>query len=92
MFNNNIRTEKLGEIQITFGVVEPTKSVKNGGDWNIMWNKAGRATMFAFPHCAEELSSYSDYITSLFGTTNLSFYSRIVAFDKAVRRQVRFVI
>jgi hypothetical protein len=87
-FNNDVRTEKLGELEISFGAVEPTKSVKNGGDWNIAWNRAGRATAYAFPHRLDELSSYGDYITSLFGATNPSFYSRIVAFDKAVRRRV----
>jgi hypothetical protein len=88
MANNDVRTEKLGDLEISFGVVEPTKCIKNGGDWSISWNRAIKATGFAFPHRIEELTNYGEYITSLFAATNTTFHSRIVAFDKAVRRHV----
>jgi hypothetical protein len=86
--NNDVKIEKMGDIEITFGAVEPTKTVSNGGDWTIAWNKTVRATSFAFPHRLRELTEYGEYITSLFAATNQSFHSRIIAFDKAVRRRI----
>ena len=46
---DNPKVEKFGELEISFGAVEPTKLVKNGGDWSIAWNRTVRATTFAFP-------------------------------------------
>jgi hypothetical protein len=86
--NNDVRVEKIGDLEVSFGAVEPTKSVTNGGDWSIAWNRAVRATAFAFPHREVELTGYGEYITSLFAATNPSFHNRIIAFDKAVRRRV----
>jgi hypothetical protein len=86
--NNDTKTEKVGDLEITFGAVEPTKAVSNGGDWSIAWNRTVTATEFAFPHRTRELTGYGEYITSLFAATNPSFHSRVVAFDKAVRRRV----
>jgi hypothetical protein len=82
------KVEKFGDLEISFGAVEPTKVVKNGGDWTIAWNKTVRATMFAFPHRIHELSSYGEYIVNLFSVTHPSVHSRVVAFDKAVRKRV----
>jgi hypothetical protein len=56
------KVEKLGDIEISFGGIEPTKTVKNGGDWTIAWNRTVRATVFAFPHRIHELTSYGEYI------------------------------
>jgi hypothetical protein len=36
----------------------------------------------------QELTSYGEYITSLFTATNATFHARVIAFDKAVRRRV----
>ena len=82
------KVEKVGDLEITFGAVEPTKLVKNGGDWNIAWNRTVRATLYAFPHRAAELSSYGEYIVNLFSVTHPSVHSRVIAFDKAVRKRV----
>ena len=57
----------------------------------IAWNQTIRATGFAFPHQFDELLSYGEYIISLFATTNLSFHSHIIMFDKVVRRRVRSI-
>jgi hypothetical protein len=83
--NNDVKTEKIGDLEFTFGSVEPTKHVENAGDWTIAWNRTIRATMFAFPHRFDKLANYGEHITSLFGATNPTFYPRIISFDKAVR-------
>src|ERR1700678_1017796 len=82
------KVRKFSDLEISFGAVEPTKVVKNGGDWTIAWNKTVRATTFAFPHRIHELSSYGEYIVNLFSVTHPSVHSRVVAFDKAVRKRV----
>ena len=43
--NDDLKIEKFGDIEVSFGAVEPTKSVKNGGDWSIAWNRTVRATV-----------------------------------------------
>ena len=85
---DNPKVEKFGDLEISFGAVEPTKIVKNGGDWSIAWNRTVRATLFAFPHRIHELSSYGEYIVNLFAVTHSSVHSRVIAFDKAVRKRV----
>jgi hypothetical protein len=82
------RIEKIGDLEITYGAAEPTKLVKNGGDWSIAWNRAVRAILFAFPHRTQELASYGEYIINLFSVTHSSVHSRVIAFDKAVRKRV----
>jgi hypothetical protein len=85
---DNPKVEKFGDLEISFGAVEPTKVVKNGGEWNIAWNRTVRAITFAFPHRVQELSSYGEYIVNLFSVTHPSVHSRVIAFDKAVRKRV----
>ena len=85
---DNPKVEKFGDLEISFGAVEPTKFVKNGGDWSIAWNRTVRATLFAFPHRIHELSSYGEYIVNLFAVTHSSVHSQVIAFDKAVQKRV----
>jgi hypothetical protein len=59
-----------------------------GGNWTIAWNRTVRATIFAFPHRIHELSSYGEYIVNLFSVTHPSIHSRVVAFDRAVRKRI----
>jgi hypothetical protein len=80
--------EKFGDIEVSFGTVEPTKVVKNGGDWSIAWNRTVRATVFAFPHRIQELTSYGEYIINLFSVTHSTVHGRVIAFDKAARKRV----
>jgi len=85
---DDTKIEKLGDLKISFGTVEPTKVVKNGGDWTIAWNRTVRATVFAFFHRLQELTNYGEYIVNLFSVTHASVHNRVIAFDKAVRKRV----
>ena len=82
------KIEKFGGLEIMFGAIEPTKVVKNRGDWSITWNRMVRATLFAFPHQVQELASYGEYVINLFSVTHPSVHSRVIAFDKAIRKRV----
>ena len=86
--NDDLKVQKFGDIEISYGAVEPTKVVKNGGDWSIAWNRTVRAIIFAFPHRQHELTAYGEYIINLFSVTHPSVHSRVISFDKAVRRRV----
>ena len=85
---DNPKIEKFEDLEISFGAVKPTKLVKNAGDWTIAWNRTIRAVVFAFPHRLQELTNYGEYIVNLFSVTHSSVHSRVVAFDKAVRKRV----
>ena len=82
--NDDLRVQKVGDLEISFGTVEPTKLVKNGGDWSIAWNRTVRAITFAFPHRLQELTCYGEYIINLFSVTHPSVHARVISFDKAV--------
>ena len=84
--NNDERTESIGDVEIKFGAVSPTKLVYTAGDWSIAWNRTSRATSAAFPHRASE--DYSEYIIGLFGATDILFHDRVIAYDHAVRRRI----
>ena len=85
---DDLKVEKFGDLEISYGAVEPTKVVKNGGDWTIAWNRTVRATVFAFPHRLPELTGYGEYIVNLFSVTHSSVHNRVIAFDKAVRKRI----
>ncbi|KDR74166.1 hypothetical protein GALMADRAFT_1336346 [Galerina marginata CBS 339.88] len=86
--NNDERSESIGNVEIKFGTASPTKLVSTAGDWSIAWNRTSRATIVAFPHRAGELANYGEYIIGLFGATDTLFHSRVIAYDRAVRRRV----
>jgi hypothetical protein len=72
--NDDLKVKKFGDLELSFGAVEPTKVVRNGGDWSIAWNRTVRAIIFALPHRLQELTGYGEYITSLFAVTHSSFH------------------
>lgn len=82
------KLEKIGEIEFKFGSHTPTRCVKTHGEWTIAWAKAVRGILFAFPHRAGELAVYGEYITRLFTAVVPSAHSRVIEFDKAVRKRV----
>src|SRR5271168_177115 len=85
--NDDLKVEKFGDLEISFGAVEPTKMIKNGGDWSITWNRTVRAIAFAFPHRLQELTSYGEYIINLFSVTHSSVHNRVISFDKAAHKR-----
>jgi hypothetical protein len=86
--NDDLKIEKFGDLEISFGAVELTKTIKNRGDWSIAWNRTVRAIVFAFPHRLQELTSYGEYIINLFSVTHSSVHNRvIISFNKAVRKR-----
>jgi hypothetical protein len=64
--HNDTKVEKFGELEISFGAVEPTKVVKNGGDWTIAWNRTVRATTYAFPSPISQNSPDTENTSSTF--------------------------
>jgi putative sterol carrier protein len=86
--NDELKVEKFGDIEVSFGAVEPTKVVKNGGDWSIAWNRTVRAIVFAFPHRIHELTGYGEYIINLFSVTHPTVHGRVIAFDRAAQKCV----
>ena len=86
--NNDERVESIGEVEIKFGTVAPSKVISSAGEWTISWNKTSRATSTVFPHRAGELADYAEYIVGLFAATDIHFHDRVILFDKAVRRRI----
>ena len=82
---DNRAIENIGDLELHFGASKPAKTIKTHGDWVIAWRIAFKATHFVFPHRAEELEEYSDYITSYFASiTDPDFHFKIINLDKAI--------
>jgi hypothetical protein len=66
----------------------PVRKVQTLGDWTLAWGKVSAAIAFVFPHRRDELQTYADHITELFGAINPLYHSRIVLYDQLVRVRV----
>ena len=86
--NNDERVESIGEVEIKFGTVAPTKVILSAGKWTISWNKTSCLTSTAFPHHAGELADYAEYVVGLFAATNIHFHDQVILFDKAVQHHI----
>ena len=86
--NNYEQIQEIGEIEIHFGTVSPTKLVSNTGEWSITWNCASQSIWTAFPHRAGELAGYAEYIIRVFAATDVHCHDQVISFDKAVRHRV----
>ncbi|KAG1723383.1 hypothetical protein EDD22DRAFT_790129 [Suillus occidentalis] len=81
--------EKLGKLKIKIkGEAEPSKSVRSSQDWNVAYSLFARAMRFAFPHRLDELDDYGNFIHQKFAQNVSKYHSRVIAFDKAVRKRV----
>ncbi|KAJ7843578.1 hypothetical protein B0H13DRAFT_2364711 [Mycena leptocephala] len=68
------RSEALsGGFELRFGAVAPTKLVSDAGTWTIVFDHLRAATLFVFPHRAQELDGYKWYIVGLFAAMHSSF-------------------
>ena len=80
--------ERIGDIELRHGPSKPAKSIRTLGDWILAWQKTNDAISFVFPHRSRELSKYTEYMLSLFGSRRPSSHQRIIELDKAIRKFV----
>ena len=84
-----VRTGRVGDADIVFGPVEATRKAATAANWSAVWRKAARAIRFVFPHRADELDAYAEYIEDEYAAEHPGAHSRIVQYDIAVRSLVR---
>ena len=82
------QTEKLGDMELAFGISAPTRHVQTHGDWVIAFDALVDATKFVFPHRAHELSKYSRHIRQLFASFPEKLHLRIIHYDRAVQLRI----
>jgi hypothetical protein len=80
--------KRLGMIELWYGVTKPTKLVRSSGDWVIAWSYASKAIQFTFPHQAQELITYQEYIMSHFTAVLPQHHGMVIELDKAIRKLV----
>jgi hypothetical protein len=88
LFPDEERTGRLGDTEITFGVVEPKKCISSAAEWSAAWRRALKAICFAFTHRRDELIEYGDYIVSEFAAKIVSSYHKLLLYDIALRNEV----
>jgi hypothetical protein len=82
------RKGRMGDAEISFGVSEAKKHVRSSAEWASAWRRASKAISFAFPHRADELYEYGDYIEGEFAAKLPSSHSKIILYDIALRNEV----
>ena len=80
---------RVGNTKISIGVADAKRHVSTAAEWSSAWHLAARAIAFAFPHRAEELRLYGDFISSEFAGKIPSSHPRVILFDIAVRNAVQ---
>jgi hypothetical protein len=80
---------RIGNAKISVGVSDAKRRVSTASEWSSAWHLASRAVAFAFPHCAEELRDYGDFIETEFAGKLTSSHPRIILFDIAIRNIVQ---
>lgn len=81
-------TSTFSGFELAFGTTKPSKVVQTHGDWTIVWNVTARALCFVYPHCAEEIELYSQYIIQFFGAFGSSESSCVINLNKAIHRHI----
>ncbi|KAH9858115.1 hypothetical protein C2E23DRAFT_718871 [Lenzites betulinus] len=81
-------SERIGGLELSYRAPVPAKKITSFGEWVFAWKRASVAVTFAFPHRREELDAYGEYIIGLFGALAPPVHSRILDFDRAVRKRV----
>jgi hypothetical protein len=80
---------RIGNAKISVGVADAKRHIGTAAEWSAAWHLATRAIGFVFPHRAEELRAYGDYIEGEFAAKISSSHSKIILFDIAVRNMVQ---
>jgi hypothetical protein len=83
--NDNREVERLGGMEVKFGITKPVKQVKTSGDWFIAWGNYSKAAVYVFPHRREEFDCYGTRILSLFSATSPSSHTSVINLDKGIR-------
>jgi hypothetical protein len=82
--NDNREVERLGGMEVKFGITKPVKQVRTSGEWFIAWGSYTKAAVYVFPHRKEEFDSYGTRILSLFSATSSGSHSAIINLDKSI--------
>jgi len=80
---------RIGNTKISLGVSDAKRRVSTTSEWSSAWHLAARAVAFAFPHRAEELRDYGDFIKTEFAGKLTSSHPRVILFDIAIRNIVQ---
>ncbi|KAF8580192.1 hypothetical protein K439DRAFT_1357684, partial [Ramaria rubella] len=90
---NYKHTQSISELDIVLnagsGRGKATKTIRTHGEWSITHAIMEHATLFAYPHRANELSDYKDFIIGLFTSMDdMSCHYRVINLNKAIRMRV----
>ncbi|KIL54271.1 hypothetical protein M378DRAFT_63633, partial [Amanita muscaria Koide BX008] len=64
---------------------EPPNKVRSQGDWENVWYLFFQACTFIFPHRADELRAYHEWIHHRFEACNQSIHQRVINLDNKIR-------
>ncbi|KAF8350321.1 hypothetical protein F5887DRAFT_877576 [Amanita rubescens] len=67
---------------------EPPNKVKSQGDWENVWYSFFQACTFIFPHRANELREYHEWVHNRFEACHPSFHQRVINLDVKIRNFV----
>ncbi|TFK78905.1 hypothetical protein K466DRAFT_463104, partial [Polyporus arcularius HHB13444] len=80
--------ESLGDVELSYGSLDPVKKVSNFGQWIVAFEIFEAALVFAFPHRVKEVATYRRHIYGQFETHDPIFATRVIEYDRAVRKSV----
>ncbi|KAF8237922.1 hypothetical protein L208DRAFT_1506323 [Tricholoma matsutake] len=75
---------RVGSTEISLGKSDPVRKVQTSGDWTVAWHAASKATSYVFPHRAEELWQWGDYMASEFSAKHVNAHYKLIAFNRAI--------
>jgi hypothetical protein len=77
-------SQHFGDLKVHVGPAKPAGVVDSFFKWTIAWERTKIATIFAFPHWADELRTYMEHISELFTGWPESEHYKIINYDKGV--------
>lgn len=79
---------RIGELDLVAHTPRSTRKISEHGDWTITWVIYQEAVTFLYPHRADELRDYYNFVTGLFRSLASGERSRAINYDRAVRSEV----